>query len=79
MPQRNVIGPVLYILYTNDISKVKNKTIATFADVTAILEVEYKHEDTRPLKIRNFDLFLYSSYLLKFRCEQFASLVCYHR
>lgn len=39
VPQGSVLGPVLYLLYTCDIPALKNDTIATFADDTAILAV----------------------------------------
>lgn len=39
VPQGSVLGPILYLLYTSDIPTLKNNTIATFADDTAILAV----------------------------------------
>lgn len=37
VPQGSVLGPILYIIFTADLPCIKNVTIATFADDTAIM------------------------------------------
>ncbi|KAF7269873.1 hypothetical protein GWI33_017113 [Rhynchophorus ferrugineus] len=45
VPQGNVLGRILYLLYTCDIPQMENITIATFADDTAIIAVGDNSEE----------------------------------
>lgn len=41
VPQGSLLGPFLFILYTNDIPKLKNTRLSMYADDTAILTSAY--------------------------------------
>jgi hypothetical protein len=46
VPQGNVLGPVLYLLYTYDVPQIANTKIVTFAEDTAAMAVGEDIEET---------------------------------
>ena len=46
VPQRSVLGQVLYLLYTSDLPKLENSIVAAFADDTAILAVGSSNQES---------------------------------
>lgn len=55
VPQGSVLGPVIYLLYTSDIPELEHRTIATFADDTAVMAVGDTHEEAADKLQRSID------------------------
>lgn len=47
VPQGSILGPLLYILYTNELPKVVEKTMVLYADDTSLIFSEESSEDCR--------------------------------
>jgi hypothetical protein len=52
VPQGSVLGPILYLLCTSDLSVLESSTVATFADDTVILAIGSSNEESTE-KLRN--------------------------
>jgi hypothetical protein len=53
VPQGSVLGPVLFLLYTGDLSQPEEATVATFADDTVIMAVGDSVEEATKKKNYN--------------------------
>ena len=53
VPQRSILGPLLYLLYTSDIPTSNEYVAATFADDTALLAIgKTPEESTNTLQMK---------------------------
>lgn len=67
VPQGSVLGPLLYLIFTSDLPKGPNTSIATFADDTAILA---SHENsTCASNMIQFNLNLIQNWMVKWKIK----------